>query len=127
MTQARSEQVDEETTRYYHCITRCVRRAFLCGDDAYTGKDFDHRRGWIVERLRLLTSVFAIDVLAYTVMANYLHLVAQLSSEEAAARSAGEVVERFGKLYPMAKANYEKQDSRSVQRRRRSGGSGLGV
>ena len=110
MTQPRSEQVDEETTRYYHCIARCVRRAFLCGDDAYTGSNFDHRRGWIVERLKLLTSVFAIDVVAYAVMANHLHLVVRLSSDEAALWSAHEVVERFGKLYPMAKANYEKQD-----------------
>ena len=113
MTRPRSEQVNEETTRHYHCTARCVRRAFLCGQDRYTGKSFDHRRKWIVERLKLLGSVFAIDVLAYAVMANHLHLVLALRSELAALWSDDEVVERFGRLFPMAKANYERLDPKS--------------
>ncbi|WP_251199504.1 hypothetical protein [Aromatoleum aromaticum] len=28
-----------------------MRRAFLCGADAHSGKSFEHRCGWIVERL----------------------------------------------------------------------------
>ena len=109
MTQARSEQVNEETTPYYHCIARCVRRAFLCGDDRYSGKNFDHRRQWIVDRLLLLGSIFAIDVVAYAVMANHMHLGLRLMSERAARWSSAEVVKRYGTLYPMAKANYERQ------------------
>jgi len=31
MPAPRSTIVDEEVTRWYHCISRCVRRAFLCG------------------------------------------------------------------------------------------------
>ncbi|MEM9866017.1 MAG: transposase, partial [Myxococcota bacterium] len=107
MTQARSEQVDEETTRHYHCISRCVRRAFLCGYDTYSGRDYEHRRQWIVDRLKFLTSVFAIDVPAYAVMANHLHLVLTLLTEVAAAWSSAEVVERYGKVFPMGVANYE--------------------
>ena len=41
MTTARSELVDESITSYYHCISRCARRTFLCGEGC------EHRKGWI--------------------------------------------------------------------------------
>jgi hypothetical protein len=44
MTQARSTQISLQDTTYYHCISRCVRRAFLCGNDKYSGKSFEHRK-----------------------------------------------------------------------------------
>jgi len=53
MTSPRSTLVSLEDTSWYHCVARCVRRAFLCGQDAHTGKDFERRRGWIRERILL--------------------------------------------------------------------------
>ncbi len=70
MTRARESLIDLESTPYYHCINRCVRRAFLNGDDPYTGKNFDHRRQWLVDRIKLLSTIFAIDVAAYSIMSN---------------------------------------------------------
>ncbi|GAB4119403.1 MAG: hypothetical protein Tsb0027_13640 [Wenzhouxiangellaceae bacterium] len=64
MTLPRSALVSVQSTPYYHCIGRCVRRAFLCEKDAYTGRSFEHRRGWIVETLALQSSMLAIDVAA---------------------------------------------------------------
>jgi hypothetical protein len=46
MTRARRTQISLVDTPYYHCISRCVRRAILCGYDCYAGKDYEHRREW---------------------------------------------------------------------------------
>jgi len=51
MSKPRNAQVSIATTLYYHCVSRCVRRAFLCGLDPHTGVDYEHRRGWIEKRL----------------------------------------------------------------------------
>ena len=47
---ARGQIVVEDQVGVYHCIARCVRRAFLCGVDPYTGKDYSHRKEWILDR-----------------------------------------------------------------------------
>jgi hypothetical protein len=52
MGYARKYQVSLKDTPYYHCIARCVRRAWLYGYDAYAGKDYSHRKQWVIERLR---------------------------------------------------------------------------
>jgi len=63
MTRPRSTLVSVSDTPWYHVVSRCVRRAFLCGSDAHSGQSFEHRRGWIVERVKQLAGVFAIDAL----------------------------------------------------------------
>ncbi|MFA0441910.1 transposase [Vibrio sp. 10N.222.51.C12] len=99
MTQARSTQVSLQDTAHYHCISRCVRRAFLCGEDAYSGKSFEHRRLWIVERVRLLSQVFAVDVCAYAIMSNHYHLVLHVDTALAQSWSDEEVVKHWTMLY----------------------------
>ncbi|CAG9001024.1 MAG: hypothetical protein CENE_03032 [Candidatus Celerinatantimonas neptuna] len=51
MPKPRRQQISLSETPYYHCVSRCVRRAFLCGEDTLTGKSFEHRRGWIDNNL----------------------------------------------------------------------------
>jgi len=100
--QPRYTQIDIEATPYYHVISRCVRRAFLCGYDRATAKRFDHRKGWVLEKLAELSRAFAIDINAYAVLSNHFHLVVRIDSARARQWSAAEVVERYGALFPRA-------------------------
>ena len=43
----RSQIVAAGKVGLYHCVARCVRRAFLCGHDAASGKSFEHRKDWV--------------------------------------------------------------------------------
>lgn len=54
MTRARRELISLESTPCYHCVSRCVRRAFLHGEDRYTQMNCDHRKQCIVDRLKRL-------------------------------------------------------------------------
>jgi hypothetical protein len=54
MTQPRSTLASLDDTPWYHVVSRCVRCAYLRGFDHHSGRDFEHRRGWIVERSQQL-------------------------------------------------------------------------
>lgn len=99
MTQPRKRLVCVEATPYYHCIGRCVRRAFLCGQDEFSGKDYEHRRQWIVDRLQCLTQIFAIDVCSYALMSNHYHLVLKLNTSRAKAWNDQDVVNHWCRLF----------------------------
>ena len=73
MTTARKNLIDPASTPYYHCMARCVRRAFLCGQDEFSGKDYEHRRQWVVDRLKELTGVFAMKAYAEQVGRQWVH------------------------------------------------------
>ncbi len=99
MTRARNALVSLEATPYYHCVSRCVRRAWLCGEDPYTGQSFAHRRQWVLDRLRQLSDIFAIDICAYAILSNHYHVVLHVDRETAEAWSEQEVISRWTRLY----------------------------
>ena len=88
MTMARRKLMDLGVTRYYHCISRCVRRAMLCGEG------FEHRKLWIEDRLELLAANFAVSACGFAVMDNHLHVLARLDPAAASEWSDEEIVRR---------------------------------
>ncbi|WJG10663.1 transposase [Aliiglaciecola sp. LCG003] len=99
MPQARKNQISLIDTPYYHCISRCVRRSFLCGTDLYSGQSYEHRRDWVEKRLLFLSGQFAIDVCAYAVMSNHTHVVLHVDRDAALAWSIDEVLNRYHRLH----------------------------
>ena len=99
MPKPRYAQVSLEATPYYHCICRCVRRAYLCGTDDKKGQSFEHRRGWIADKLQELAGIFAIDIAAYAIMSNHYHVVLHIDANKAGSWSDKQVVTRWHQLF----------------------------
>ena len=99
MPKPRKSLISLQDTPYYHCVSRCVRRTFLCGIDESTGQNYEHRRSWIEDKMLALAKVFAIDICAYAVMNNHTHLVLHIDADKAKNWSIREVLERWHRLH----------------------------
>jgi REP element-mobilizing transposase RayT len=119
MTRPRKVLISLADTPYYHITSRCVRQAYLCGVDHYSGRSYEHRRQWIVDRIRLLSSLFAIDVCAYAVMSNHYHLVLKLCPEQLNDLSDEAIMERWCTLFkgPLLVQRYRQGDVLSASER----------
>ena len=100
MTTARSRTVADDPNALYHCSSRCVRRAYLCGFDNVSGKDYSHRKDWIRDRIKFLRGIFCIDIATYAVMCTHLHLFIRVLKEMLSKLSDEEVARRWLMLYP---------------------------
>ncbi|WP_299009437.1 transposase [uncultured Shewanella sp.] len=99
MPTPRKSIISLEDTSFYHCISRCVRKAFLCGVDHYTGQSYEHRREWVEKRLQQLAQIFSIDICSYAIMSNHVHLVLSIDIYQVNNWSNKEIVERWHKLF----------------------------
>ena len=84
----------------FHCVNRCVRRAYLCGRDPVSGKDFEVRREWIRGRLEFLAGVMGVEVLGYCVMSNHVHCILRSRPDVVEAWTADEVALKWWNLCP---------------------------
>ena len=94
MATPRGHIVDDEAVGTYHCISRCVRKAMLCGEG------LEHRRTWIENRIADLQGAMAIDLTAWHVMANHMHLVVTTRPDIVREWSDREVAERHLRMCP---------------------------
>ncbi len=99
MTYPRSHLVDSGGG-IYHLGSRCVRRAFLCGNDPVTGLNFDHRRKWLEDRILTLSEIFAVDLYGYAVMSNHYHIVLNLDPGKLSTWSDEQIATKWLALFP---------------------------
>ena len=99
MTLPRKSLVSLHDTPFYHCVSRCVRRAFLCGNDHYSGKNYEHRRDWIEAKLLRTANIFAIKLCAYAVMHNHYHEVLHVRPDLANNWTELDVVTRWHRFF----------------------------
>lgn len=99
MAKPRKEQISLSDTPYYHIVSRCVRRTFLCGFDKDTQQSYEHRKQWLVDRIRLLSSLFTIDLCSYAVMSNHYHLVVKIDPEQSRQWTSRAVAKRWTAIY----------------------------
>jgi REP element-mobilizing transposase RayT len=98
MAYPRTMTVAPDEAGFYHCISRCLRRAWLCGDDPLSGRNFDHRRAWIEARLIHLAGSFAVGLYAWAVMSNHTHVVLRIDPQRPLEWSDAEVAARWARL-----------------------------
>lgn len=86
-----------------HCINRCVRRAFLCGRDPLTGRDYEPRRELIRQRLEFLAGVMGVEVLGFAVMSNHFHCILRSRHDVVDTWSDDDVARKWWMLCPARK------------------------
>ena len=99
MPKPRYAQISLDATPYYHCICRCVRRAFLCGTDEHSGQSYEHRRGWIEDKLLELADIFAIDIAAYAIMSNHYHVVLHIDKPLTESWDRNQAIQHWHQLF----------------------------
>ena len=100
MTFARQEIAPEGVEGVYHCVSRCVRMAFLCGAEPHTGRSFDHRQEWVQSRLQSLAAQFGVEVCAYVVRPDHFHVILRTRPDLAESWSDEETARRWLQISP---------------------------
>lgn len=103
MPYSRKSVVQPGLPGVYHCISRCVRRARICGFDVLTKKNYKHRRKWIYKAIQKLSPIFAIEIFACSVLSNHYHIVLRVNPDVANGWPDEEVIRRWDKIYSVRK------------------------
>jgi hypothetical protein len=77
-----------------------VQKAFLCGYDRETERDFSYRRAWIEDLLAYQAGVFAVDVGNFNLLSNHAHTILRTRPDIAATWSDEELALRWKLAWP---------------------------
>ena len=116
MTTPRHKLVDEEHAACYHVTSRCVRRAWLCGYDAFTRRNYSYRKRWLVERMKRLARCFAVEIFGYAVMSNHFHLVLRYDPKACESWTDEEVAWRWFEAFPPREKGQESEQRKAEAR-----------
>ena len=100
MVLRRKDVFNRQQVGVYHVTTRCVRQAFLLGDDYQTGHSNHQRKRWIEEWFQSLTDVMLIEICAYAVMDNHTHSILRNRPDLLENMDDVEIAKRLVRLYP---------------------------
>lgn len=109
MRLSRAEIFDPSEIVAVHAMARTNRRCFLLGQDPLSGKNFDHRKRWLEDKLPLLASAFGIDLLAFTCLSDHIHLVLRSRPDFVQTWDDTEVARRWWTLCPRRRTGEEEQ------------------
>jgi hypothetical protein len=113
----RADLVDPSEVATFHCLNRCVRRGYLCGDDPHTGHNYNHRKQWLEERLEWLAAHFGIDLIGFSILSNHFHLILRSRPDVVAAWDDSEVARRWMMLCPVRKDDQRETMGGPIRRR----------
>lgn len=100
MPKPRKQCLNIKETRYFHCISRCVRQNYLCGKDPQTKKNYEYRKQWLKDKLTQLSKHFAIEICSYAIMSTHYHLVLKVNISKLKSMSSDEIIQHWTSVSP---------------------------
>ena len=82
------------------CSGSCAGRSSACGVDSLSSRSYEHRRDWIRDRLEALAGLFGVEIAAFAVMSNHVHVILRNRPDVVALWSDHEVARRWLTLFP---------------------------
>ncbi|MCL1126526.1 transposase [Shewanella surugensis] len=99
MTECRKKLIHIDSTPFYHISNYCVRGAYLVNDNPKTKQVDLHRAHWFVDKLIQLSTIFCIDIAAYTILPRHYHLVLKVNTDNAKNLTSLQVIERWRQVF----------------------------
>lgn len=114
---ARRKIIDESRVGTYLCSTRCVRRSSF-RDRTTGGLELSHRQEWILQRLRVLALLFAIEVIDFVIVDNEFYVILRNRPDLAKELSAEQVIRRWNRMSRRSLDLLPEMDSKRVKKER---------